>query len=100
MMVELRKSKGLTRDEAFALLQNPLYFATVMIKYGEADGEVAGADNATGDVLRPAFQYVKTLPGITVVSGAFLMFQTEYGRWSDVLLTAVHRILRIRNLLR
>jgi phosphate acetyltransferase len=81
MMVELRKSKGLTKDEAIKLLQNPLYFATVMIKYGDADGEVAGADNATGDVLRPAFQYVKTLPGITVVSGAFLMFlkDKEYG---------------------
>jgi phosphate acetyltransferase len=81
MMVELRKSKGLNKDEALKLLQNPLYFATVMIKYGDADGEVAGADNATGDVLRPAFQYVKTLPGISVVSGAFLMFlkDKEYG---------------------
>jgi phosphate acetyltransferase len=81
MMVELRKSKGLTKDEALKLLLNPLYFATVMIKYGDADGEVAGADNATGDVLRPAFQYVKTLPGISVVSGAFLMFlkDNEYG---------------------
>jgi phosphate acetyltransferase len=81
MMVELRKSKGLTKDEALKLLMNPLYFATVMIKYGDADGEVAGADNATGDVLRPAFQYVKTLPGISVVSGAFLMFlkDKEYG---------------------
>jgi phosphate acetyltransferase len=77
MMVELRKSKGLTRDEALKLLKNPLYLATVMIKYGDADGEVAGADNATGDVLRPAFQYVKTLPGITVVSGAFLMFMKD-----------------------
>ena len=81
MMVELRKLKGLTKDEALKLLQNPLYFATVMIKYGDADGEVAGADNATGDVLRPAFQYVKTLPGISVVSGAFFMFlkDKEYG---------------------
>jgi phosphate acetyltransferase len=81
MMVELRKSKGLTKDEALRLLQDPLYFSTVMIKYGDADGEVAGADNATGDVLRPAFQYVKTLPGISVVSGAFLMFlkDHEYG---------------------
>jgi phosphate acetyltransferase len=52
-----------------------------MIKNGDADGEVAGADNATGDVLRPAFQYVKTLPGISVVSGAFLMFlnKKEFG---------------------
>ncbi len=81
MMTELRKSKGLTMDQALEQLNNPLYFATVMIKYGDADGEVAGADNATGDVLRPAFQYVKTLPGISVVSGAFLMFlkDKEYG---------------------
>ncbi len=81
MMIELRKSKGLTIDQALQQLDNPLYYATVMIKYGDADGEVAGADNATGDVLRPAFQYVKTLPGISVVSGAFLMFlkDKEYG---------------------
>jgi phosphate acetyltransferase len=81
MMTELRKTKGLTIDQALEQLNNPLYFATVMIKYGDADGEVAGADNATGDVLRPAFQYVKTLPGISVVSGAFLMFlkDKEYG---------------------
>jgi phosphate acetyltransferase len=81
MMTELRKAKGLTMDQAFEQLNNPLYFATVMIKYGDADGEVAGADNATGDVLRPAFQYVKTMPGISVVSGAFLMFlkDKEYG---------------------
>lgn len=74
LMVELRKKKGLTKDQALALLKDPLYLATVMIKKGDADGEVAGAENATGDVLRPAFQYVKTLPGISVVSGAFLMF--------------------------
>jgi phosphate acetyltransferase len=81
LMVELRKSKGLTKDEALELLDNPLYFSTVMIKNDDADGEVAGADNATGDVLRPAFQFVKTLPGITVVSGAFLMFlkDKEFG---------------------
>jgi len=81
LMVELRKSKGLTRDQALNLLKDPLYLATVMIKKGDADGEVAGADNATGDVLRPAFQYVKTLPGISVVSGAFLMFlkDKEFG---------------------
>jgi phosphate acetyltransferase len=81
LMVELRKAKGLTLNEAYALLNDHLYYATVMIKNGDADGEVAGADNATGDVLRPAFQYVKTLPGITVVSGAFLMFlkDKEYG---------------------
>ena len=73
LMVSIRKKKGLTKSEAYKLLENPLYLATVMIKNGDADGEVAGAANATGDVLRPAFQYVKTLPGISVVSGAFIM---------------------------
>jgi phosphate acetyltransferase len=81
LMVEIRKSKGLTTDEAMNLLNDPLYFSTVMIKNGDADGEVAGADNATGDVLRPAFQYIKTMEGISVVSGAFLMFlkDKEFG---------------------
>ncbi|MEA2106005.1 MAG: phosphate acetyltransferase [Bacteroidota bacterium] len=81
LLVELRKKKGLTRDEAAKLVEYPLYLATLMIKSGDADGEVAGAENATGDVLRPAFQIVKTKPGISVVSGAFLMIlkDKEFG---------------------
>jgi phosphate acetyltransferase len=77
MMTEIRKSKGLTNEEALRLLDDPLYFAPMMIKSGDADGELAGAINATGDVLRPAFQYIKTLPGVSVVSGAFLMFTND-----------------------
>ena len=73
MMVEIRKSKGLTKEEALKLLNDPLYYGPIMIKAGDADGEVSGAINATGDVLRPAFQFVKTLPGVSVVSGVFLM---------------------------
>jgi phosphate acetyltransferase len=73
MMVELRKSKGLTREEASKLIEDPLYLGVLMIKNGDADGEVSGADHSTGDVLRPAFHYVKTAPGISVVSGAFIM---------------------------
>ncbi len=73
MMVELRKNKGMTREEAAELIEDPLYLGVLMIKNGDADGEVSGADHATGDVFRPAFQYVKTAPGITVVSGAFIM---------------------------
>ncbi len=73
LMVELRKKKGLTREQALELIEDPLYLGTLMIKSGDADGEVAGANNSTGDVLRPAFQYVKTRPGISVVSGAFIM---------------------------
>ncbi len=73
LMVELRKDKGLTKEQASKLIENPLYLGTLIIKNGDADGEVAGAINATGDVLRPAFQFVKTKPGISVVSGAFIM---------------------------
>jgi phosphate acetyltransferase len=73
MMVELRKNKGMTKEEASRLIEDPLYLGVLMIKNGDADGEVSGADHATGDVLRPAFHYVKTAPGISVVSGAFIM---------------------------
>jgi len=80
-MVELRKSKGLTVEEASRLIEDPLYLGVMMIKCGDADGEVAGARNTTGDVLRPAFQIVKTAPGISVVSGAFIMIlkDKEFG---------------------
>lgn len=73
LMLKLRASKGLTREQAEKLIVDPLYLGALMVKNGDVDGEVAGANNATGDVLRPAFQYVKTLPGISVVSGAFIM---------------------------
>jgi phosphate acetyltransferase len=77
MMVEIRKSKGMTREEASKLIEDPLYLGVLMIKNGDADGEVSGADHSTGDVLRPAFHYVKTAPGISVVSGAFIMILPE-----------------------
>ena len=81
LMVDLRKHKGMTMGAAIQLIEDPLYLGTLMIKSGDADGEVAGAANSTGDVLRPAFQYVKTMPGISVVSGAFIMIlkDTDYG---------------------
>lgn len=81
LLVELRKSKGMTQEEAAKLVENPLYLATLMIKNGDADGEVGGAINATGDVLRPAFQIVRTEPGVSVVSGAFMLMtnKPEYG---------------------
>ena len=78
LMTEIRKSKGLTIEEALKLLNDPLYFGPMMIKAGDADGELAGAINSTGDVLRPAFQFIKTLPGVSVVSGAFfLIFENK-----------------------
>lgn len=74
LLYDLRKSKGMTAEQAQETAQNPLYLACLMIKNGDADGELAGAQNSTGDVLRPAFQLIKTQPGISVVSGAFMMF--------------------------
>ena len=81
LLVKLREKKGMTKEQAIKLVVDPLYLATLMIKSGDADGEVAGAKNATGDVLRPALQIVKTLPGMSVVSGAFLLLtdKPEYG---------------------
>ncbi len=82
MLYKIRKHKGLSLEEAAELVEDPLYLATLLIKDGAADGEVAGAMNATGNVLRPAFQIVKTLPGISVVSGAFLMIMKE-SHWGE-----------------
>ena len=82
MLWEIRKNKGLTIEQAKELVKDPLYLATLLIKNREADGEVAGAQNATGDVLRPAFQIVKTLPNVSVVSGAFVMILKDK-QWGD-----------------
>lgn len=72
-LYELRKHKGFTLEKTKELLENPLYFAPMMVKLGDADGLVAGSLNTTADVLRPALQIIKTAPGISVVSGAFIM---------------------------
>lgn len=73
MLFELRKSKGVTIEKARELVNDPLYYGCLMIKNGDADGQLAGAMNSTGDVLRPALQIIKTAPGITCVSGAMLL---------------------------
>lgn len=77
LFYELRKSKGITMDDARKMASNPLYLGCLMIKKGDADGQVAGALNTTGNVLRAAFQVIKTKPGINVVSGAFIMLLPE-----------------------
>ena len=74
LLLDLRRKKGLTEEQAAVLVEDPLYLGCLMIKAGDADGELAGAINATGDVLRPALQIVKTTPGISCVSGIFMMF--------------------------
>lgn len=77
LLFELRKKKGMTEMESRLTAANPLYLGCLMVKAGDADGQVAGAMNTTANVLRAAFQVIKTKPGISVVSGAFVMLLPE-----------------------
>ena len=77
LFYELRKNKGVTIEDARKKVKDPLYLGCLLIKNGDADGQVAGAQNTTGNVLRAAFQVLKTAPGIKVVSGAFIMLLPE-----------------------
>lgn len=77
LFYQLRKSKGITIADARKKATDPLYLGCLMIKAGDADCQVAGARNATGNVLRAAFQVIKTMPGVSVVSGAFVMIMPE-----------------------
>ena len=81
LLFELRKKKGMTIEQAREKVLDPLYFGCLIIKSGDADGQISGALSTTGDTLRPALQIIKCSPGITCVSGAMLMItQTpQYG---------------------
>ncbi len=83
LLFELRRHKGMTEEQARLTTANPLFLGCLMVKAGDADGEVAGAQNTTGNVLRAAFQVIKTKPGINVVSGAFLMLMPEGSQYGD-----------------
>ena len=72
-LYELRKAKGLSREDAARLAADPMYHGMLMVKLGDADGLVSGAVHTTGDMLRPALQIIKTKPGISIVSSSFLM---------------------------
>lgn len=81
LLYELRKNKGMTMEEAAKLVLNPLYFGCLIIKNGDADGQISGALSTTGETLRPALQIIKCSPGISCVSGAMLMITRtpQYG---------------------
>lgn len=68
LLFQLRQKKGMTPEKAAVLVEDPLFLACLMIKAGDADGEIAGAENTTGNVLRPALQIIKTAPGMKCVS--------------------------------
>ena len=78
---ELRKAKGMTIEKARETLKDNMYFGTMMVKEGDADGLVSGACHSTANTLRPALQILKTAPGTKLVSAFFLMIvpNCEYG---------------------
>ena len=82
LFVELRKSKGVTYEEAKKqALSDYMYYACLMVKAGDADGVVSGACHSTANTLRPSLQIVKTKPGVKLVSAFFVMVvpDCEYG---------------------
>ena len=81
-LVEIRKNKGLTYDDAKKLLLTDyMYYACMLVKTGRADGVVSGACHSTANTLRPSLQIIKTKPGVMLVSAFFLMVvpNCEYG---------------------
>ena len=76
-LAELRKSKGMTIEQARQLVKNPLYLGCMIIKTEGADGQISGALSTTGETLRPALQIIKCAPGITCVSGGMLLISKE-----------------------
>ncbi|MDE7118720.1 MAG: phosphate acetyltransferase, partial [Bacteroidaceae bacterium] len=69
LLFQLRQKKGMTIEKARQQVLDPLYFGCLIIKSGDADGQISGALSTTGDTLRPALQIIKCAPGITCVSG-------------------------------
>ena len=73
LLVELRKNKGMTYEQAKELVKDPVYYGMLMVKDGKADGLVSGAVHSTSDTLRPALQILKTAEGTKLVSAFFVM---------------------------
>lgn len=77
LLYELRKHKGMTPEQALSKAEDPLYLGCLMIKNGDADGEVSGAIHSTGETIRPALQILKTAPGVKAVSGSFIIQMSD-----------------------
>ncbi len=75
---ELRRHKGMTEAEAAGVMDDPLFFGAMLVSKGMADGMVAGAINATGNVLRAGFQIIGTAPGSNLVSSCFVMVKPDW----------------------
>lgn len=77
LFCELRKSKGMTPEQARTLLASGNYFGTMLVKMGVADSLLGGATYSTADTVRPALQIIKTKPGNKVVSSCFIMVRPK-----------------------
>jgi phosphate acetyltransferase len=82
-LYEERKHKGVDPHKARELARDHIYFGTLMVNLGHADGLLAGADHATSDTLRPGLQIIKAAPGMTTVSSFFLMVVPDFRYWGD-----------------
>ncbi len=74
---ELRKHKGVSLEQAREIMQDPSYYGTMMVHKGDADGMVSGSINTTAHTIRPAFEFIKTQPGVKLVSSVFFMCLTD-----------------------
>lgn len=81
LLYELRKKKGMTPEQAYEIAADPLYTGVLMVKAGDADGEVSGSVHSSSDTIRPALQVLKTAPNVSLVSAFFVMIvpDCEYG---------------------
>ena len=88
MFCELRKSKGVTPEQARGILSQANYFGTMLVKMGVADSLLGGATYSTADTVRPALQLIKTKPGNTIVSSCFIMVRPAATGENEVLAMA------------
>lgn len=81
-LCELRKSKGMTMEQALSIIEEPMYYGTMMLKEGDADGLVGGALCTTADTIRPGLQIIKAAPGVSTISSYFVMEvpKKEFGK--------------------
>ena len=90
-LVELRKAKGITQEQAKAMLKDTISYAAMLVKLGKVDGYVSGAAHSTADTLRPALQVIKTAKNVKLVSAFFMMVlpdSSPYASKSKVLFYA------------
>lgn len=85
LFCEIRKSKGVTKEQAIKIVSQPNYFGTMLVKMGVADSLLGGATYSTADTVRPALQIIKTKPGNSVVSSCFILVRPSATGDNEVL---------------